>query len=388
MAASIHPLLSPTARSEGQSRGLCPALAMYLSCVNCPFVAACPYKTRLGDFGQEAAEQERQASDRARRLTAILLDEQAADAQRQAAADEVAAWLASDAGLSAQTRGELAVALGDYGDARAFEPLVATLGDLRLSENLSALREDAALALGELNDARARAPLTQWLSDWRPGVRFACAVALGKLGDPEAIPDLRALRALRIGDDFGQLNEQVHEMCLHALALLGDADAGPPLAQLLAAEQRVALSRAEIAFALGELGDRASLPALEALLASEIGDGLRAYVTVALGRLGQDVRGALTPLLSAADDDLAFHAVRALAALGDESAIEPLVLRGLTSRRGYVRRLSALALQPFASLPAVRAALAAYAEQEPVATLRAQVGARLGLPPPPLGAGD
>ncbi|OYT73825.1 MAG: hypothetical protein CFK52_00240 [Chloracidobacterium sp. CP2_5A] len=388
MATSINPLLSLAARPEGQSRGLCPALAMYLSCVNCPFVAACPYKTRLGDFGQAAAEQERGERDRARRLAAILLDEQASDAQRQQAADEVADWLASDAGMAAQTRGELAVALGDYGDARAFEPLAATLGDLRLSENQSALREDAALALGDLNDARARAPLTQWLSDWRPGVRFACVVALGKLGDPQAIPDLRALRGLRIGDDFGQLNEQVHEMCLHALALLGDAEARAPLARLLTAEERVALSRAEIVFALGELGDRASLPALEALYASEIGDGLRAYAAVALGRLGRDTRDALTPLLSAADEDLAFHAARALAALGDESAIEPLALRGLTSRRGYIRRLAVEALQPFEALPAVRAAIAAYAEQEPIAALRERVQARLVQSPPALVAAD
>lgn len=59
--------------------------------------------------------------------------------------------------------------MGDYGDVRAFEPLVATLGDLRLGEQQSFLREDAALTLGDMNDARACEPLTHWLTDWRPG---------------------------------------------------------------------------------------------------------------------------------------------------------------------------------------------------------------------------
>jgi HEAT repeat protein len=82
------------------------------------------------------------------------------------------------------------------------------------------------------------------------------------------------------------------------------------------------------------------------------------------------MREVLRPLLAADDEDLAFHAARALAALGDERAIEPLVLRGLTCRRGYIRRLSAQALRPFLGQPAVRAALEAYAEQEPVPSLR------------------
>ncbi len=374
MATPIHPLLSLTSRPEGQTRGLCPALAMYLSCRNCPFVAACPYKTRLGDFGLEAAAHEQQERARAHQIIAVLGNEQASDTQRQQAADEAAEWLASDPALSPQVRGSLAVALGDYGDVRAFEPLVATLGDLRLSENYAVLREDAALALGELNDTQAWVPLTHWLTDWRPGVRFACVVALGKLGASEAISALKALRDVRIGDDFGQLNEQVHEMCLHALALLGEAEARLPLETLLTAERRVALSRAEIVFALGELGDAASLPALEALYDAEIGDGLRAYTTIALGRLGRDVREALRALVSAADEDIAFHAARALASLGDEAAIEPLVLRGLTSRRGYVRRLSVSALRPFAAQPSVHRALRAYIEQEPVPNLRTAAG--------------
>jgi len=370
MAAPGNPFVSMAARPSEQTRGLCPALAMYLSCVNCPFVAACPYKTRLGDFGVEAAAQENEARDRAQRLMTVLCNEGAPDAQRQQAADEVAAWLETDTGLLPHVRGALAIALGDYGDVRAFEPLVATLGDLRLGEQQSFLREDAALTLGDMNDARACEPLMHWLTDWRPGVRFACAVALGRLGLPEAVPALKSLRDIRIGDDFGQLNEQVHEMCLHALALLGEAEVREPLEQLLTAERRVALSRAEIVFALGELGDTASVPALEALYASEIGEGLRHYTAIALGRLGRDTRELVHPLLAAEDEDLALHAARALAALGDERAIEPLVLRGLTCRRGYIRRLSVQALRPFLGQPAVRAALEAYAEQEPVPSLR------------------
>ncbi|QUV90709.1 hypothetical protein [Chloracidobacterium aggregatum] len=105
MAAPGNPFVSMAARPSEQTRGLCPALAMYLSCVNCPFVAACPYKTRLGDFGAEAAAQENEARDRAQRLMTVLCNEGAPDAQRQQAADEAAAWLEADTGLLPHVRG-------------------------------------------------------------------------------------------------------------------------------------------------------------------------------------------------------------------------------------------------------------------------------------------
>ncbi len=369
-------LMSPPSVLTSGARGICPALAMFQTCHACPFVSTCPYKAQLGDYGKEQNQNDEKLAGTIKTLLAQLRDDAADDPTRDHAADALLAH-ADDPALPAHLRGEVVVALGDYGDARAFEKLGETLIDQRLAEGHSVLREDAALALGDLGDARAIPLLTQMLEDWRPGVRFACAVALGRLGRPEGVSSLQLARSLRLGDDFGQLNDQIHEMCAFSLALLGDADVREPLEILLTSENRLSLSRAEIIFALGELGDPESLPLLHWLREEGISEGLRRYTAIALGLLGcNEAREELIQCLPMTDGDLDIHAARALAKLDDASGVEVLAMRGLASRIGYLRRISAESLLALDTLQTRRLVMA-YLEHEPVASIQDSLRARI-----------
>jgi HEAT repeat protein len=75
-------------------------------------------------------------------------------------------------------------ALGQIGDARAVEPLIALL-----HEHDPLLRVEVAEALGQLRDARAVEPLLFMLSGGYAECA-AAAKALGVMGDPRAIPPL------------------------------------------------------------------------------------------------------------------------------------------------------------------------------------------------------
>jgi HEAT repeat protein len=362
------------------TRGSCPALAVYQTCHACVFVSACPYKSSLGDYGAEQGRADAAVLRAVNDRIACVSDETATDAARLAAADELVADL-RNADLPPHVHARIAVALGERGDVRAFEALGETLLDARLTEQYAALREEAALALGDLGDARAVGVLSQMLEDWRPSIRFACVVALGRLGEPTAIERLHAAHGQRLGDDFGRFNDQVQEMTLFSLALLGDRDVRRPLEAMLTNEDRLTLSRAEIVFALGELNDAAALPALKAFQESGISEGLQRYVAIALGRLGcNEARERLIEFLPVREGDIGVHAARALATLGDERAIDTLAMRGLTSPLGYVRRLAAQDLLKLPSLNSRRLAKA-YLEHEPVASIRSLIGRQLEATP-------
>lgn len=73
-------------------------------------------------------------------------------------------------------REDAADALGEIGDARAVEPLIAALGDPD-----DDVREAAAEALGNIGDPRAADPLRAALNDPVGGVRTEAEKALGRL---------------------------------------------------------------------------------------------------------------------------------------------------------------------------------------------------------------
>ena len=70
--------------------------------------------------------------------------------------------------------GSAADMLGQLGDVRAVEPLIACLKDQDKD-----IRAIAADALGELEDARAVEPLIACLKDQNSDVRYSAADALG-----------------------------------------------------------------------------------------------------------------------------------------------------------------------------------------------------------------
>lgn len=70
------------------------------------------------------------------------------------------------------------------------------------------VRVQAALRLGKVGGAQSRADLERGLKDAHPAVRVACAVALGTIGDPAAVP---ALQQAMKGESFASVKTAMKE---------------------------------------------------------------------------------------------------------------------------------------------------------------------------------
>jgi hypothetical protein len=84
-----------------------------------------------------------------------------------------------------------AMALGRYkGDSRVVETLLNLASDIK---NPISVREAAIQSLGEIQDRRALNPLIDLLRDASFAIRSSSIKAIGKIGDPSAIPYLEVL---------------------------------------------------------------------------------------------------------------------------------------------------------------------------------------------------
>ncbi len=142
--------------------------------------------------------------------------------------------------------------LGERSDT-AVVPLVAA----RLTSDKDAfVRKTAAYALGSFSGTERTTALIAALKDKDPEVRGAAAVSLGDHADAAAIAPLAA--ALSDKSAF------VRARAAHALGVNGSAatQAVSTLIRLLASDQDGEVKR-QAATALGSIGDRSALPALE-----------------------------------------------------------------------------------------------------------------------------
>ena len=148
------------------------------------------------------------------------------------------------------------------------------------------------------------------LDDPEPYARVMAAVALGRSGDPAAVPAL--LDAL--GDDSAQVSAAAGD----ALRALG-APAVLPLLDALRRESGASLTDKERALeTLPTLGAPAVAPVVQALREGDRYDG-DALVSI-LGRLGAPAVPALLAVLQSRDEQLASQAARALAIAGPAAA--------------------------------------------------------------------
>ena len=173
-----------------------------------------------------------------------------------------------------------AEALGEIGDGRAVEPLIAALSDLDCHRTRSAEE-----ALGKLKDPRAVEFLIAALSDseLEPVSRIAAAKALGEIGDPQAVEPL--------------------------IAMLPDPDLS-----------------SEVIAVLGKIGDARAVPALAAM--ARIRPAAGSACIDALGRIGAP---AVEPLISLLDEKLGSvqeGVVKALGASRDPRAVRCPYRRG------------------------------------------------------------
>jgi HEAT repeat protein len=193
-------------------------------------------------------------------------------------------------------------ALGQLGDARAVEPLIAVMMG---KETYIGVCSAAATALGKLGDRRAVAPLFAAFKDLQNPAHNAAITALRQLGDPSLVePLIETLKDRALRRDAARM-----------LGDLGDPRALEPLMALLqdffAADVHPA-----VAYALGKLGDRRAVD----LLASEINSDtldLPEAAAEALARIGEplSIQGVIQALIAQLDGKRRVSAARALVAM-------------------------------------------------------------------------
>jgi len=153
-------------------------------------------------------------------------------------------------------RQEAASALGQIGDARAVEPLIAALNDSK-----SDVRLAAADALAKIGDARAVQPLIAALY-----TTHGAAEALVKIGTPAVEPLIAALKMPRRTMKEWLMRDvdfRVHREALAALVEIGTPAVEPLIAALKHSESDV---RKAAVHALQEIGDARAVEPLIATL--------------------------------------------------------------------------------------------------------------------------
>jgi len=211
-------------------------------------------------------------------------------------------------------------------------------------------RYEAAVALGKRGEAEAVAPLQEALSDPEPGVRWVAMEALGAIGHPALHTLISLLSSQDVDTRWG---------AAIALGDIGDTEAVGPLAAALEDEDRYVRTRA--ALALAAIGD----PAMDALRTVVDAGSVEARwaAALALGKIGSEAGvSMLAPLLSDPDTGVRWKAVEALGAIGGEGVV-PHLVTALGDADEEVRSQAAAALAAQGA-PAVGALIDALGRRE------------------------
>ncbi|MBN0048213.1 HEAT repeat domain-containing protein [Streptomyces actuosus] len=206
-----------------------------------------------------------------------------------------------------------------------------------LNSHRASRRGRAAQVLGQLAHRPAVAPLCRLLADRDPEVRLAAARALGRIGDPAAVPDLleslhmprsvppgaviRSLVSLGPGAQrqvaAGLRQEPlVRAVAIEVLGAIGAASRTSEIARALREDPETEV-RIKAARALGRLGMPDGLEPLLAAVGPDRPTALRTVSVGALGSLGAvAATDRLVELLGDATPRVASTAARALLRLG------------------------------------------------------------------------
>lgn len=226
------------------------------------------------------------------------------------------------------------------------------------------LRCNAIEALAEVDPADAAGPILNGLKDPEPSVRFASAMAAGRIKLNEAQETLRAMAndndlrvqagvryALhRMGDkrlshDLERLagvpDPHVRATVAMVLGLLGEPSAEKMLTTM--ASDRAPAVRIQVAEALWRLGDDAALDDLVAFSISAYPDD-QIIAVQALAETGdQRVRGQVRGELTAEYEEVSLAAARAMGMLGSDEGWE-VAVPAAQSKDPRQRSLAALAM--------------------------------------------
>ena len=175
-------------------------------------------------------------------------------------------------------RAAIVTALGDIGDASA----VSSLTRLLASDKDVFVRKAAAYALGRLPASESTTALITALKDKDPEVRGAAVVSLGEHSDPATTAPLTSA--------LSDKNPFVRARAAVALGRIGAPASGAvqTLIARLKSDEDAEVKR-QCATALGSIGDRSALPALDAL-ASDSDPYLSSAARDAIRKLRQEDR--------------------------------------------------------------------------------------------------
>ncbi|MFQ3581109.1 HEAT repeat domain-containing protein [Chloracidobacterium validum] len=215
----------------------------------------------------------------------------------------------ADPGLSPLARVDVALRLGQLGDAKAFETLrqLFASGDQPTQHAVMA-------AFGQLGDARAVELLFEALDDDTPSIQAAAATTLERLGVTPA----------RLLANLDSPNIGLRVESLRLLGRLGHASALDPVAARLRHTEPLVV-RLAAAAALGRMRRAEAVPFLAGLL-QDREPALRLQAATALGEVGDErAAAALLPLLRERDALLVSEVVTALAKTQSTAAMAPLL---------------------------------------------------------------
>jgi HEAT repeat protein len=174
------------------------------------------------------------------------------------------------------------------------------------------VRAEVALALGALEDRRATATLTTLLRDTDADVQLAAALSLRRLADPQATPAL--LAALDAAPDTG-----VGTAILFALG--ASADPRAATAALAALSRTDPLLRGSAIYTLGKLHASQAVAPLCALISQ---GALNQNTDQAVQQYNQRLQRLGAPSMSMLDASLSIIAIQALGEIGDAAALPTL----------------------------------------------------------------
>lgn len=295
-------------------------------------------------------------------LTAALQDENSSARQK---AVEILGYIGDGAIIP-----DILIALNKHRDmGESAVNALSNLGDVAVPHLVTALcdkqwyvREAAARALGQIGNTASVPQLIAVLQDESESVRWAAMEALSQIGEavvPFLLATLQDENKQVHGAKFQILvrigktavphlltallaeNESVRRLAAWALGEIGDAATVPHLLNILQDENEDV--RRVTVLTLGQIGDLSVVPHLIAILQDK-NDGVRQAGAWALGQLKDK---AAVPYLRAAledeNEDFRHKAAVALGLIGDKMAV-PHLLNALHDENKNVRQIAALTL--------------------------------------------
>lgn len=297
--------------------------------------------------------------------------------------------IAAGEGKSPASREERCEAIERLGVSRERNAVPTLVKLIETSAEPLKVREAAAVALGEIGDPEALPDLVALLDSAEAELRHAALAALAKLGDRRAVRPLvhyglnhphskflaydavMKLNEEAVLDLLDALNSSDPGLVLESVVLLGrlkSAKAVPVLIQVI--ETRSALFRSHAAESLGQIADRRAVGALVPLL-KDADPGVRVNAAAALVRIPD--KQCVDPLRNALndeDEDVRIHALQALAEIGDTRAV-PAILERLDDRSPAVQVVAAEALGQCGDARAVEPLLERLKSDDEAILLRA-----------------